>query len=950
MEELELLKKEIEQERTARKKAEALLHEKTMQLTLAKEQLRNSHENFERQIEEGDAALKQSENRYQQLFESLKDIIYKITPEGYFSFVNPVVEQVLGYEDKEIIGKHFTELVLPDYREPLVNFYWNMMKEKQGSTYTEFPVMTKDKRTVWIGQSVHLLKKDNRIVELSAVARDITEKKNTEEVLRTTQGRLAALITNLQKAVLVEDENRKIVLVNQLFCDFFGISAMPDTLIGTNYIESLDKVKDSFEDTESFELRLEELLNKQEIVVEEKLNTADGRILERDYIPIFQEGTYRGNLWEYTDITQRHLSAENIRKSEEKYRKIMDNMELGLLEVDNDQRIIRAYDRFCKMIGYSENELVGKIAPELFISKDYQSVLDAEQEKRIHGKGSSYEMKLIKKDGTPFWAIISGTPIIDEYGNTVGSIGIHYDITERKKLEQELKQAKQVAEEASRAEKQFLANMSHEIRTPLNAIIGMTHLLFDTRPNQQQKEYLDVLKTTADFLYGLIANLLDMAKIEDGKVEVKKKPFDLIGLLRTTQQVFKIKLGNRPITIDLMIDARISGNYIGDDLLLNQILLNIVGNAEKFTQEGSIDIAVKVRKEEGENVLLEFKVSDTGIGIPAEKLDLIFQKFEQVTLDGNKHKGTGLGLTITKQLVELQGGAISVKSHEGQGSTFTFTLPLQKVPEGVNLLKKEPTAEGLIVSQVLVAEDNAMNQKYISNLLNKWNIPFIIAPDGKKAVELAQQQAFDIILMDIQMPVMDGYEATINIRNTENPNKKTPIVALTASAMVDQKNRAMAVGMNDFISKPFTPNHLLGIIQEYVSTKKAPANDKEVIASTGGKIELNRACLTELYGEDKDYAADMFQTFLLEVVPDFGTLTEMINNSDWESLAKAVHKLKPTLAMVGLTELEKRMFDFEDKVRQSPEKGALLASWKDIFDDINQSLPIIQNELATLRT
>ncbi len=478
----------------------------------------------------------------------------------------------------------------------------------------------------------------------------------------------------------------------------------------------------------------------------------------------------------------------------------------------------------------------------------------------------------------------------------------------------------------------------------------MTHLLFDTRPNQQQKEYLDVLKTTADFLYGLIANLLDMAKIEDGKVEVKKKPFDLIGLLRTTQQVFKIKLGNRPITIDLMIDARISGNYIGDDLLLNQILLNIVGNAEKFTQEGSIDIAVKVRKEEGENVLLEFKVSDTGIGIPAEKLDLIFQKFEQVTLDGNKHKGTGLGLTITKQLVELQGGAISVKSHEGQGSTFTFTLPLQKVPEGVNLLKKEPTAEGLIVSQVLVAEDNAMNQKYISNLLNKWNIPFIIAPDGKKAVELAQQQAFDIILMDIQMPVMDGYEATINIRNTENPNKKTPIVALTASAMVDQKNRAMAVGMNDFISKPFTPNHLLGIIQEYVSTKKAPANDKEVIASTGGKIELNRACLTELYGEDKDYAADMFQTFLLEVVPDFGTLTEMINNSDWESLAKAVHKLKPTLAMVGLTELEKRMFDFEDKVRQSPEKGALLASWKDIFDDINQSLPIIQNELATLRT
>lgn len=950
MEEIELLKQQIEQERDARTKAEALLHERTMLLTQANEQLRNTNENFERKIEEGDAALQLSENRYQQIFESLKDIIYKITPEGFFSFVNPVVEKVLGYDEKEIIGKHFTELVLPDYREPLVNFYWNMMKEKQGSTYTEFPVMTKDQRTVWIGQSVHLLEKDNRIVELSAVARDITEKKNTEDVLRTTQGRLAALITNLQKAVLVEDENRKIILVNQLFCDFFGIAATPDTLIGTNYLESLDKVKHSFEDTESFVLRMGELLQNQEIVVEEKLSTKDGRILERDYIPIFLEGAYRGNLWEYADITQRHLSAENIRRSEEKYRKIMDNMELGLLEVDNDQRIIRAYDRFCKMIGYSEKELVGKIAPELFISKDYQSVLDAEQEKRTHGKGSSYEMKLIRKDGTPFWAIISGTPIIDEYGKTVGSIGIHYDITDRKKLEYELKQAKQVAEEASQAEKQFLANMSHEIRTPLNAIIGMTHLLFDTRPSQQQKEYLDVLKNTADFLYGLIANLLDMARLEDGKVEVKKKPFDLIGLLRTTQQVFKIKLGNRPIILDLMIDAQISGNYVGDDLLLNQILLNIVGNAEKFTEEGSIDIAVKVRKEEGENVLMEFKVSDTGIGIPSEKLDLIFQKFEQVTLDGNKHKGTGLGLTITKQLVELQGGTISVKSREGEGSTFTFTLPLQKLPTGAGLLKKEPSAEGLIVSQVLVAEDNAMNQKYISNLLNKWNIPFVIAPDGKKAVELAQQQAFDIILMDIQMPIMDGYEATINIRNTENPNTKTPIVALTASAMVDQKNRAMAVGMNDFISKPFTPNHLLGIIQEYLNTKKTPSIGKEVFASNGGKLELNRACLNELYGDDKDYAADMFQTFLLEVVPDFDTLIELINNSDWESLAKAAHKLKPTLAMVGLTDLEKRMFDFEDKVRQSPEKENLLAIWKGIFEDIRQSLPIIQQELATLRT
>ncbi|WP_337042741.1 PAS domain S-box protein [Emticicia sp. 17c] len=948
MEETKLLKEQIEQERNARLQAEALLEEKARQLAQVEEKFNTLNNRFAQQIKLGNAALQQSESRYQQLIESIQDIIYKITPEGYFTFVNPVVKKQLGYNEEEIIGKHFTELVAPEYREPLVKFYLDMMKEKRGSTYAEFPAIAKDNSIVWVAQTVHLIKEENRIVELSAVARDVTERKTTEDILRTTQGRLSALITNLQKAVLVEDENRKVILVNQLFCDFFGISSTPESLIGTNYLESLESIKNSFSKPEQFVERMNELMAKQQIVVEEKLTTTDGRVFDRDYIPIFLEGQYRGHLWEYADITQKYLSEEAIRKSEEKYRKIMDNMELGLLEVDNDQRIVRAYDRFCEMIGYREDELVGKIAPELLISKDYERVLNTEQEKRAYGKSSSYEMKMIKKDGSDLWAIISGTPIIDEDGKTVGSIGIHYDITKRKQLEQELAKAKQIAEDARSAEKQFLANMSHEMRTPLNAIIGMTHLLFDTRPSQQQKEYLDILKGSADFLYGLISDLLDMAKIEEGRVEVKKNVFDLAGLLRTVQQVFKIKLGDRPIELDLMIDGQISGNYLGDNLLLSQILQNIVGNAEKFTHRGSIDIIAKVKKEENDTTWIEFKVSDTGIGIPEEKLELIFQKFEQVTLQGNKHKGTGLGLSITKQLIELQGGSISVKSREGEGSTFIFVLPFQKISEKTSASKNENTSETLEVSQVLVAEDNAMNQKYISNLLQKWNIPFVIAPDGVKAVEYAQKQAFDIILMDIQMPNMDGYEATITIRNTENPNKNTPIVALTASAMVDQRNKAMAVGMNNFISKPFTPNLLLNTIQEYLNQKDTDNTDTKT--GNGKKVELNRACLEELYGDDKDYAADMFQTFLSDVVPDFGTLTDLINKADWETLAKAVHKLKPTLGMVGLTDLEKRMLDFEDKIRQLPETEKLLKIWKDIYDDLHQSLPTIKNELAKLRT
>ena len=348
----------------------------------------------------------------------------------------------------------------------------------------------------------------------------------------------------------------------------------------------------------------------------------------------------------------------------------------------------------------------------------------------------------------------------------------------------------------------------------------MTHLLFDSKPSKQQYEYLDILKSSADFLLSLICDLLDMAKIEAGKVEINNQPFDLIGLLRTIQRLFQIKTENKPLEINLMIDGRISGNYIGDSLILNQILLNIIGNAEKFTEKGSIDISVKQKNQNDEFDWIEFKIEDTGSGIAKEKIDLIFQKFKQINTQGHKHKGTGLGLSITKELVEIQGGKVSVSSQEGIGSTFFFTLPYKKAGNDIiptnNDIKVAPSA--LDGCRVLVAEDNVMNQKYISSLLTKWNINYVIASDGKKAVEQAYSQRYDLILMDIQMPNMDGYEAAITIRNTDNVNQSTPIIALTASAMLDQKSKAIEAGMNDFVSKPFTPNNLLSVLQSFIKS------------------------------------------------------------------------------------------------------------------------------------
>ncbi|GAB3741142.1 PAS domain S-box protein [Spirosoma lituiforme] len=947
MEDIDLLKRRLVREKTARLQAEAILEKKALALYNANEQLLHLNENLEQQIRNKLAELRESEQRYRQLIESVQDIIYKISPTGYFTFVSPVVEKLLGYTEAEFLGRHFTEFVLVGHRMKLIEFYRTMMMERQDSTYNEFPVVAKDGRVVWIGQTVRLIEEDGQTLELVAVARDVSGRKLAEIELETTQTRLETLITNLQSGVMVEDENGRVLLANQLFCDLFEIPLSANDLIGYNCTLARQQVKPLFVHPDAFVDRMNELLETREARVGEEISMANGRILELDYIPIFlDDNQYMGHLWKYTDVTEKYQARELIRRSEEKYRGIMNNMELGLFEVDNDQIIIRSYERCCKMLGYTEEEMIGKNATELLVPAEFLAVVERQQEERRKGNAGSYELQLIKKDGSRIWVLVSGVPIVDENGVIVGAMGIHYDMTERKQLEHELARAKRFAEEAQQAEKQFFANMSHEIRTPLNAIIGMSHLLFDTQPTQQQREYIDILKTSADFLHSLISDLLDMTKIEAGRIEIHARPFDLAGLLRSTQKVFQMKLQGRPISVDVLLDARITDEFIGDDVMLNQILMNLVGNAEKFTEQGKIQITARITREEQDKQWVEFTVSDTGVGIPGEKLDMVFQKFKQVNPQGFKHKGTGLGLAITKELVEIQSGTISVTSQVDVGSSFTFEIPYIKslVPvEQKNVDKQLTLVEELKTCNVLIVEDNLMNQTYIGSLLNKWNIPYTMASDGKQAVEKAKGQRFDIILMDIQMPIMNGYEATVAIRSTQNPNQNTAIIALTASAMLDHKSVAMEAGMNDFLTKPFEPNQLLSVLQRFAPVEQID-NEGCILFNEA----LDRQRLSELYGGDVAYASEMFAMFLTDIVPDIRKLPGICETKDWPNLASAAHKLKPTLAMVGLSELEEKMRQLENSARQDKDVNLIEEYCHDFMIEIDKVLPILETELQKL--
>ncbi len=333
------------------------------------------------------------------------------------------------------------------------------------------------------------------------------------------------------------------------------------------------------------------ILNRR-IERERKARLQAESIMERKASELFEANESLRAWNEKLEQQVRERTLE-LRESEEKYRGIIENMELGLMEVDNNDVIIRPYERFCQMVGYTAEELIGKIAAEVFVDEELRAIIDDQNKERKHGRSSVYEVPIRCKDGSVIWVLISGAPIHNLKGEIIGSIGIHYDISEKKRLIEDLALAKRIAEESQLAEKQFLANMSHEIRTPLNAIIGMAHLLYDTKPTVEQREFLDVLKNSSNFLHALISDILDMSKIEAGQIELITKEIDLIGIIRTHQKAYELRTEGRPIEVEALIDARLEGNFIGDELLINQVLNNLLSNAEKFTEQGAIGISVK---------------------------------------------------------------------------------------------------------------------------------------------------------------------------------------------------------------------------------------------------------------------------------------------------------------------------------------------------------------------
>ncbi|MFD1143506.1 PAS domain S-box protein [Larkinella insperata] len=941
MSSIEQLERQLASEQKSRQQAEAVLVEREQQLRHANEQLRMLQEMPYPDAKTSE--LQKSESLYRHVIESVQDIIFTTTLDGFFTFVNPVVESCLGYSQAEIIGLNYLQLIEPEWRATVAEFYLNMFQTGQSSMYTEFPVRAKDGRRVWIGQTVRVIEEGGQKSELVAVARDITARIINKDKLQSTQARLTSLIKNLQTGVLVEDENRTVILVNQLYCDLFGIQVTPDEVIGTDYFRWAHPSDALFTNPELFTCQMDVAIQQKKTVVNEVVELVDGRIVKRNYIPIFLEGEYRGHLWQYTDITEKYRANEQIRKSEEKYRGIMNRMELGLLEVDNNQVIRQAYDRFCQMVGYSEEELIGQRANDLLVPDEFKTFQGQQQKLRDEGGANSYELQLRRKDGTPIWVIVSGAPILDEQGEVVGSMGIHYDISERKQLEQELAKAKLVAEDARHTEKQFLANMSHEIRTPLNAILGFSNLLGSTALSSEQKEYVDYVRTAGKNLLTIVNDILDISKIEAGMLPLESIPFSICSLADSIRTMLDASARDKGLFLRVATGPDLPPVVLGDPTRLTQILLNLLSNAVKFTKYGGVAVSIEKTGVQDESARIRFTVEDTGIGMEKDVLPHIFERFRQASdFTTRYYGGTGLGLNIVKSLTEMQGGWITVASEAGKGSCFTLEIPYKIAPhQSVHdaVLAEEEAGPIDREVKILVVEDNIMNQKLALQVLGRLGYPAQVAENGQIAVELLQKTDFDLVLMDIQMPVMDGYTTTRYIRTTLN--KQVPIIAMTAHALANEREQCLQSGMNDFIPKPFQIEELQRIIRKYLPGISTMTPNQKTYTPPAPSFSVEP--LLDAVGNDMDFAVEMMTLFLHQTPVEIQQLKQSVAEGDVMAIKRLIHTQKAIIQTFGLTEAARLVTATE----------ALIADKKgmaEIAPLIDQYIQVLESEMPVIQS
>ncbi|MFD0749530.1 PAS domain S-box protein [Mucilaginibacter calamicampi] len=514
------------------------------------------------------------------------------------------------------------------------------------------------------------------------------------------------------------------------------------------------------------------------------------------------------------DVTEQKQAELDYERTENKYKRVLEKVKLAAITIDRLGNVIFCNQYLANLLGYEQSEMLEINWFEHFIPADIRQHVSG----MIAGDAlpNKYTNAIICRDGSERLITWQNTMTRDENGDIDEITGIGEDITEQQRATQELISAKEIAERSSRFKSEFLSTMSHEIRTPMNAVIGTTNLLLNDSPKPEQLEYLNILKFSGENLLAIINDILDYNKIEAGKLELNQIKFDLPQLAQKTRQAFSARAAEKNLHLDLLVDDGIPPVLLGDQVRLSQILNNLISNAIKFTEKGKITLRLQVLRASEKEITVKFIVTDTGIGISPENQSLIFDPFVQdPVVNQPANTGTGLGLAITKRLINLHKSDISVISEEGKGSQFVFVITFV-LPEASHPQPEKTVETNNILSmdgmEVLIVDDNKMNLLIASKFLKRWQVNVDEAINGEQAVQIVAKKRYDLIIMDLQMPVMNGFEATQKIREF---NTEVPIIALTADAMPETYDKAIACGMNDYLTKPFVPDAFFSMVSSF---------------------------------------------------------------------------------------------------------------------------------------